>query len=63
MEAAEEFVNDWTFEDFASYRKTQFAVIRALEIVGEATKNIPYEIHNSQKEIITLGNSLKRTSR
>lgn len=41
MEAAEEFVNNWTFEEFAEDRKTQFAVIRALEIIGEATKNIP----------------------
>ena len=41
MEAAEEFVGNWTFEEFAEDRKTQFAVIRALEIIGEATKNIP----------------------
>jgi uncharacterized protein with HEPN domain len=43
MEAAEEFVSNWTFEEFTGDRKTQFAVIRALEIIGEATKNIPYE--------------------
>jgi uncharacterized protein with HEPN domain len=43
MEAAEEFVSGWTYEDFAADRKTQFAVIRALEIIGEATKNIPYK--------------------
>ena len=41
MEAAEEFVNGWTFEEFAADRKTQFAVIRALEIIGDAAKNIP----------------------
>jgi uncharacterized protein with HEPN domain len=44
MEAAEEFVGNWTFEEFAEDRKTQFAVIRALEIIGEATKNIPSEV-------------------
>jgi len=44
MEAAEEFVNNLTFEEFAEDRKTQFAVIRALEIIGEATKNISYEV-------------------
>lgn len=44
IEAAEDwFASGWTFEDFAADRKTQFAVIRALEIIGEATKNIPYE--------------------
>jgi uncharacterized protein with HEPN domain len=44
MEAAEEFVSGLTFEEFTEDRKTQFAVIRALEIIGEATKNIPYEV-------------------
>lgn len=43
MEAAEEFINVWTFEEFTEDRKAQFAVVRALEIIGEATKNIPYE--------------------
>ncbi|AKB36461.1 hypothetical protein MSSAC_1871 [Methanosarcina siciliae C2J] len=43
MEVAEEFVSGFTFEDFAADHKTQFAVIRTLEIVGEAAKNIPYE--------------------
>jgi uncharacterized protein with HEPN domain len=43
MDAAEEFVSNLTFEDFTEDRKTQFAVIRALEIVGEAAKNIPSE--------------------
>jgi uncharacterized protein with HEPN domain len=51
MGAAEEFVNGWTFEDFASDRKTQFAAIRALEIIGEATKNIPYEVREKYPSV------------
>jgi uncharacterized protein with HEPN domain len=51
IDAAEEFVNGWTFEDFASDRKTQFAVIRALEIIGEATKNIPYEVREKYPSV------------
>lgn len=51
MEAAEEFVSGWTFEDFAADRKTQFAVIRALEIIGEATKNIPYEVREKYPSV------------
>lgn len=43
MEAAEDFVNDCTFEEFTEDIKTQYAVIRALEIIGEAAKNIPEE--------------------
>jgi uncharacterized protein with HEPN domain len=44
MEAAEEFVDNWAFEEFEADLKTQLAVIRALEIIYEATKNIPYEV-------------------
>lgn len=44
MEAAEEFVDNWTFEQFAADRKTQFAVIRALELIGEAAENVPSEV-------------------
>jgi len=29
-----------TFEEFSADRKTQFAVIRGLEIIGEAIRNI-----------------------
>ena len=31
--------------------KTQFAVIRALEIIGEATKNIPYEVREKYPSV------------
>lgn len=51
MEAAEEFVNGWTFEEFAADRKTQFAVIRALEIIGEAAKNIPSEVREKYPSV------------
>jgi uncharacterized protein with HEPN domain len=33
-----------SFEDFAADRKTTNAVIRSLEIIGEAAKKIPSEI-------------------
>jgi uncharacterized protein with HEPN domain len=51
MEAAEEFVNDWIFKEFTEDLKTQFAVIRALEIIGEATKNIPYEVREKYPSV------------
>ena len=51
MEAAEEFTNNWTFEEFTEDRKTQFAVIRALEIIGEATKNIPYKVREKYPSV------------
>lgn len=35
------FVQGMTFEQFESDERTLFAVVRALEIVGEAAKRIP----------------------
>lgn len=37
----EEFTSNMTYETFASDRKTVNAVIRSLEVLGEATKRIP----------------------
>ncbi|OGW36765.1 MAG: hypothetical protein A2Y97_13660 [Nitrospirae bacterium RBG_13_39_12] len=41
MEKTEQFVAGMSYEDFIKDDKTVFAVIRALEIVGEAIKHIP----------------------
>ncbi len=35
------FVRDVTFEDFLSNREKVLAVVKLLEIIGEATKKIP----------------------
>ncbi len=35
-----EFLKDKKFETFSSSRLTQSAVIRELEVIGEATKNL-----------------------
>lgn len=40
----ESFINDMTFEDFLNDKKTKNAVIRSIEVIGEATKNIPESI-------------------
>jgi uncharacterized protein with HEPN domain len=41
-DAATQFVAGLDFESFAADKKTVFAVVRALEIIGEAAKNIPH---------------------
>ena len=41
MAAALEFIEGMDAQAFCTDRKTSFAVIRALEIVGEAAKRIP----------------------
>jgi uncharacterized protein with HEPN domain len=44
LRKAQAFVAGMTFDEFALDEKTNFAVVRALEIVGEATKRIPAEV-------------------
>ena len=43
LEKVSQFTEGMDFEHFREDDKTTFAVIRALEIVGEATKQIPQE--------------------
>jgi uncharacterized protein with HEPN domain len=47
----EQFIHGVTFEQFAKDDKTFFAVIRALEIIGEATKSIPSEVKEIHADI------------
>ncbi len=40
------FIENMDYEDFKKDEKTQFALVRAIEIIGEASKKIPNEIRN-----------------
>ncbi len=51
IQEVEEFTDDMDFEEFVSDRKTVNAVIRSLEVMGEAAKKIPPEIRNRYPEI------------
>ncbi len=51
INAAMEFVNDMAYDEFTKDTKTIFAVIRAIEIMGEAVKNIPEEVRKKYPEI------------
>lgn len=44
IEKIEEFVGDADFDEFIRDDKTASAVVRKLEIIGEASKNIPKAI-------------------
>jgi uncharacterized protein with HEPN domain len=46
-----EFTNDMDFDDFKADIKTQDAVVRNLEIIGEASGRLPEEVHLSAPEI------------
>lgn len=47
----EEFTKDFNFDQFQSDEKTVEAVIRKLEIIGEAVKNLPNETIENHPEI------------
>ena len=51
IEANEEYTQDMNREAFMEDRKTQDAVLRKLEIIGEAVKNIPHEFREKYPEI------------
>jgi uncharacterized protein with HEPN domain len=51
VHAIEEFVRGMTFENFASDRKTVYAVIRAFEVMGEAAKKIPEEVRSAHPAV------------
>lgn len=45
------FIEGMSFEDFVKDDKTSSAVVRKLEIIGEATKNIPEAIRIKYSDI------------
>ena len=51
MERAEEFIGTLTYEEFSKDTKTSYAVVRCLEIIGEASKNIPGDIRRKYPDI------------
>ena len=46
-----EYVQDMDYEAFETDRKTQHAVIRNLEVIGEAARVVPDEIKEKTEEI------------
>jgi len=51
MEKAELFITDMTYEEFLKDEKTIFAVIRAIEVIGEALKHVPSELRQKFSDI------------
>lgn len=60
---AQIFVENMTFQEFVNDEKTFLAVTRALEIIGEALKNVPDDLkskfqHIPWREIIGFRNTV-----
>jgi uncharacterized protein with HEPN domain len=51
IEKVEQFVEGMDFGKFSSDSKTLFAVIRALEIIGEASKKVPEVIKRQNPDL------------
>lgn len=51
MEKAELLLVDVSYDDFEADFRINFAVIRALEIVGEATKRLPLSIRQQYPDV------------
>ncbi len=51
FEETQEFTRGLDFDSFARDRKTINAVVRSLEVMGEAAKKIPIEVQENYPEI------------
>ena len=51
LQRAREFTGGMTLAEFAGDQKTLYAVIRALEIAGEAAKRVPETVRTAHPEI------------
>ena len=51
IEYIESYVKDWSEKDFLDSVEKQDAVIRRLEILGEAVKNLPEEFREEHSDI------------
>ena len=46
MQDAEEFIHGMSYNQFATDKKTFNAVVRSIEVIGEATKHVPESVRS-----------------
>jgi uncharacterized protein with HEPN domain len=51
IESIKAYTKDLSYEEFLQDKKTRDAVIRNLEVIGEASKNIPAEVKEKYPEV------------
>jgi len=47
----ENFIDGMEFEDFIKDKKTIYSVVRAIEIMGEAAKNVPEQVRKKYPDV------------
>ncbi|MBI2917088.1 MAG: DUF86 domain-containing protein [Chloroflexi bacterium] len=51
MDKVTQFIGDMCLNDFAGDDKTSFAVFRALEVIGEAAKQVPAPVRRRHPDV------------
>ena len=51
IKLSQQFIEGLDFEDFIADDKTTYAVIRCLEIIGEATKRLPVTLRSQYTDV------------
>ena len=51
IDDVEGFIKEMEFNEFSGDKKTIYAVMKALEIIGEATKNLPDTLKNEYPDV------------
>jgi uncharacterized protein with HEPN domain len=51
MDKSAAFIEGMSYKEFLNDEKTSYAVIRCIEIIGEAAKNIPYDTRRKYPKI------------
>jgi uncharacterized protein with HEPN domain len=51
IEEVAEFTEGMSFDEFGRHKKTINAVIRSLEVLGEAARKIPYDLRDKAPEV------------
>jgi len=46
-----DFIKGLSFEDFMNDEKTKYAVVRAIEVIGEAVKNLPLSVRSENSNV------------
>lgn len=51
IEKAEKFTAAMNYKDFIADEKTKYAIVRCIEIIGEAVKNVPESVRKKYNEV------------